>query len=208
VATHVTGDYQPAGGAVYSPDEAGNRFMLAAQMLSLELGIQVVTIDLGSWDTHENQGTNQGGTFAGLIGSLSAGLGAFMTDMGARGIDERLTVVVMTEFGRRLEENGDQGTDHGHAVPMLVLGANVVGGLHGSWPGLAPGQLFEGVDLEVTTDYRQVLSEILIKRLGNTRIDEVFPGYTGYEALGVVQGADVPPSYPEVRSGGSGRVTP
>jgi hypothetical protein len=208
VATHVTGDYQPAGGAVYGDDETGGRFQLAAQMLSLDLGIQVVTIDLGDWDTHENQGTGPGGLFAGLIGSLCSGLSAFMTDMGARGIGERLTVVVMTEFGRRLEENGDQGTDHGHAVPMFVLGANVAGGLHGSWPGLAPDQLFEGVDLEVTTDYRNVLSEILIKRLGNRRIGEVFPGYTGYDPLGVVQGADLPPIYDDVRAGGGGRVSP
>ena len=208
VATHVTGDYVPAGDAVYSEDEAGGRFMLAAQMLSLDLGIQVVTIDLGSWDTHENQGTGPSGQFSGLVGSLSSGLSAFMTDMEARGVGERLTVVVMTEFGRRLTENGDEGTDHGHAVPMLVLGANVVGGLHGAFPGLAPAQLFEGVDLEVTADYRQVLSEILIKRLSNRRIGEIFPGYTGYEALGIVQGADLPPIYTDVRGGGSGRVSP
>ncbi len=208
VATHVTGDYQPAGGAIYAGDEAGNRFRLAAQMLSLSLGIRIVTVDIGGWDTHENQGTGEGGTFAGLVGSLSSALAAFMTDMTVRGLSQRLTVVVMTEFGRRLAENGDQGTDHGHAVPMLVLGDNVVGGIHGSWPGLAFDQLFEGVDLEVTTDYRNVLSEILIKRLGNRRIGEVFPGYTGYHALGVVEGADLQPIYDEVRGGGSGRVTP
>lgn len=208
VATHVTGDYSPAGGAVYVDDEAGGRFQLAAQMLSLDLGIRIVTVDLGGWDTHENQGTGAGGAFAGLVGSTTAALAAFMTDMEARGIGDRLTVVVMTEFGRRLQENGDQGTDHGHAVPMLVLGSNVVGGLHGVFPGLAPGQLFEDVDVEVTTDYRQVLSEILIKRLGNRRIGEVFPGYTDYSALGVVQGADLPPIYADVRGGGPGRVTP
>ena len=208
VATHVTGDYVPAGGAVYAGDEAGGRFRLAAQMLSLDLGIQVVTVDLGGWDTHENQGTGPGGAFAGLVGSASAGIASFMTDMGARGIGERLTVVVMTEFGRRLDENGDQGTDHGHAVPMLMLGENVVGGLHGTFPGLDPGQLFEGVDVEVTTDYRQVLSEVLIKRLGNRKIGEVFPGYDGYQALGVVQGEDLPPVSSVVRGGGSGRVSP
>lgn len=208
VATHVNGAYSPAGGAVYGADEAGSRFQLAAQMLSLDLGIQVVTIDLGGWDTHENQGSGLGGAFSGLVGSLGAGLAAFMTDMDARSIDERLTVVVMTEFGRRLHENGDEGTDHGHAVPMLVLGPNVNGGLHGTFPGLEPGQLFEGVDLEVTTDYRQVLSEILIKRLGNRRIGEIFPDYGDYTALGVVQGADLPPIVSDVRRSGGGRVTP
>lgn len=201
VATNVTGDYTPAGGAVYGGDEAGGRFRLAAQMLSLDLGIRVVTIDLGGWDTHENQG-NTGGIFDGLAGSLCAGLAALMTDMQARGISDRLTVVVMTEFGRRLAENGDEGTDHGHAGPMLVIGDHVVGGLHGVFPGLDRDRLFEGVDLEVTTDYRQVLTEILIKRLGNDRIEDVFPGYTGYQPLGIVRG-EVDP----VRSGGS-RVTP
>jgi len=208
VATYVTGAYFPAGGAIYGADEAGGRFQLAAQMLSLGLGIQVVTVDLGGWDTHENQGTGAGGMFSGLVGALSSGLAAFMTDLEARGIGERLTVVVMTEFGRRLHENGDEGTDHGHAVPMLVLGPNVNGGLHGSFPGLAPGQLFEGVDVEVTTDYRRVLTEILIKRLGNQRIGEVFPGYTDYSALGVVHGADLPPIFSDVRGGAGGRVTP
>jgi uncharacterized protein (DUF1501 family) len=163
-------------------------------MISLDLGIQVVTIDLGGWDTHENQGNASGGTFAGLVGSASDGLAAFMTDMDARGFSDRLTIVAMTEFGRRLNENADQGTDHGHAVPMLLFGNNVVGGLHGSWPGLERDQLFEGVDLEVTTDFRQVLSEVLIERLGNDAIDHVFPGYEGYQALGVVSsGASAPP---------------
>jgi uncharacterized protein (DUF1501 family) len=207
VNTHVTDVYTPAGGAVYANDETGNRFELAAQMLSLDLGIRVVTIDIGGWDTHENQGTG-GGVFAGLVASLSDALAALMTDMDARGVGERMTVVAMTEFGRRLGENGDQGTDHGHAVPMLLLGSNVVGGLHGTWPGLEPEQLFEGVDLEVTTDYRQVLSEVVIKRLGNRRIGQVFPGYTGYQALGVVEGEDLPPILGDVRSGGSGRRTP
>jgi uncharacterized protein (DUF1501 family) len=188
VQTHVTDDYTPAGGAVYGGDEAGTRFELAAHMISLDLGIQVVTIDLGGWDTHENQGNASGGTFAGLVGSASDGLAAFMTDMDARGISDRLTLVVMTEFGRRLQENADQGTDHGHAVPMMLFGDNVVGGLHGSWPGLEQDRLFEGVDLEVTTDFRQVLSEVLIERLGNDAIEHVFPGYEGHRALGVVSG--------------------
>ncbi len=192
VQAYVTQDYVPAGGIVYPEDEAGSRFELAAQMISLDLGIHVVSIDVGGWDTHENQGTGTNGTFAGLVGSVSQGLAAFHADMDARGLADRLTMVVMTEFGRRLGENTDQGTDHGHAVPMLVLGNNVVGGLHGQWPGLAPDQLFEGLDLEVTTDFRRVLSEVLIKRLGNSNLSEVFPGFEGYSPLGVVQGYDAP----------------
>lgn len=207
VRTHVTGDYVPAGGAVYAADEAGARFELAAQMLALDLGIHVVTIDVGGWDTHESQGNADGGTFAGLVGSVSSGLAAFQADMDARGLADHLTVVVMTEFGRRMDENADQGTDHGHAVPMLLLGDNVIGGLHGQWPGLEPQQLFEGVDLEVTTDFRRVLSEVLIARLANDRIDQVFPGYQGYQPLGVVAGSGAPPvASPPLRP--SGRWTP
>ena len=205
VQTHVTDEYTPAGGASYGADDAGSRFELAAHMITLDLGIQVVTVDIGGWDTHENQGIGTAGTFAGLVSSASNGLAAFQTDMDARGLGGRITVVVMTEFGRRLEENADAGTDHGHAVPMLLLGDNVIGGLHGHWPGLAPEQLFEGVDLEVTTDFRQVLSEVLVRRLGYHKIDEVFPGYAGYQPLGVVR--DSAPAMPSTRRPG-GRLSP
>lgn len=207
VDAYVTDDYQPAGGAVYGEDEIGARFEVAAQMISLDLGIRVATIDIGGWDTHENQGAGPGGFFSNLVGSLSNGLAAFHTDLDARGHGDRLTVVVMTEFGRRVEENADQGTDHGHGVPMLLLGNNVVGGLHGEWPGLDPEQLFEGIDLEVTTDFRRILTEVLIKRLGNRRIDRVFPGYSGYSALGVVEGLDLPPADDSPRRP-RGRVAP
>ncbi len=193
VDTYVTDDYTPGGGAVYGEDEVGTRFRVAAQMITLDLGIRIATIDLGGWDTHEGQGAGSGGLFAGLVAGLGEGLAAFLTDLDAKGWGHRVTVVVMTEFGRRLEENADQGTDHGHAVPMILLGSNVVGGLYGHWPGLDPEVLFEGVDLEVTTDFRQVLTEVLIKRLRNRLISEVFPGYEGYSALGVVTGADLPP---------------
>jgi uncharacterized protein (DUF1501 family) len=120
-------------------------------------------------------------------------LAAFLTDLEAKGWADRVTIVAMTEFGRRIEENADQGTDHGYAVPMLLLGNNVIGGLYGQWPGLDPDGLFEGVDLEVTTDFRRVLTEVLIKRLHNRMISEVFPGYEGYSALGLVAGEDLPP---------------
>ncbi len=105
----------------------------------------------------------------------------------------------MSEFGRRLRENDDHGTDHGHGCFVLVLSGNALGGVKGTWPGLANDQLFDGADLAVTTDYRRVLSEILIRRLGNANLGEVFPGYTTYEPLGVVSGTDLPPIYgPEI----------
>jgi uncharacterized protein (DUF1501 family) len=204
VEAHGTGEYTPAGGAVYQEDEFGSRMQLVARMIKTDLGIRVVTVDIGGWDTHESQGEEGGGFFAGLLGSVSSGLEAFYTDMAGSGLGDRFTLVTMTEFGRRTEENGDGGTDHGHAAPMLLLGDNVVGGLHGAWPGLSPSNLFEGLDLEVTTDYRRVLSEVLIRRLGNPDLSTVFPGYQGYQPLGVVMGEDVDPGgHTRYRRGGN-----
>ena len=123
-------------------------------------------------------------------------MAAFYTDLdgaGAQNYTNRLTLVVMSEFGRRLRENADGGTDHGHGSFMLVMSGNAIGGVHGTWPGLSNAQLFDGADLEVTTDYRQVLSEILIRRMCNNRILQVFPGYAGYQPLGIVNGTDLPP---------------
>jgi uncharacterized protein (DUF1501 family) len=129
-----------------------------------------------------------------MFADLAAGLAAFYTDLdggGANNYTNRLTVVAQSEFGRELAENADQGTEHGYGNQMLVLSGNAIGGLHGSWPGLHPDQLVDGTDLAVTTDYRQVLTEILIRRMCNTQIDTIFPGYTGYQPLGVVQGTDL-----------------
>ncbi len=163
-------------------------------MIKLDLGLNVATLDLGGWDTH----TGQDYHFSQLVGEISAGLLALYSDLdgaGSENYTQCLTVAVMSEFGRRFDENADSGTDHGHGNVMMVMGGNVNGGLHGNWPGLAPGQLFEGVDLEVTTDYRQVLSEILIRRLGNNKLGTVFPGYANYQPLGVVSGPDLEPDY-------------
>lgn len=191
---YVGGDYQPANGVVYPSSSFGEHLQVIAQMIKLELGLAVATLDLGGWDTHAGQAY----WMPELLDELSRGLAALYADLdgaGAANHTQRLTVVVQSEFGRRLVENADQGTDHGHGNLMMVLGGNAVGGLHGPWPGLAPGQLFEGLDLAVTTDYRQVLSEVLIRRLGNNKLGLVFPGYTGYAPLGVVAGPDLEPDY-------------
>lgn len=206
VDAYVSPDYTPAGALPYPDNEIGRRFKLVAQMLAADIGTRVATLDIGDWDTHENQGAGPTGAFGDLVGALSDSLGAFQTDMEALGLAERMTIVTMTEFGRRLDENADAGTDHGHAAPMLLLGSNVNGGLHGEWPGLAPSQLFEGLDVEVTTDYRQVLSEVLIRRLGNPELATVFPGYTGYRPLGVVQGEDLQPTADSRSRGPGGRA--
>lgn len=199
--------YTPANGAVYPTTGFGDQLKLLAQMIKLQLGLQVATIDLGGWDTHENQASGSTGYFADLVGQMSQGLSALYTDLDGAGSDnytQRLTVVVMSEFGRRLRENSDRGTDHGHGSAMLVMGGNVNGGLFGTWPGLSNEQLYDAADLAVTTDYRQVLSEILIRRLGNPNLCTVFPGYTGYTPLGVVQGVDLEP----VCGGGSSVYLP
>ncbi len=114
------------------------------------------------------------------------------------------TLVLQSEFGRRLRENANRGTDHGHGNTMLVMGGSVNGGLYGQWPGLGPDQLFDNADLQVTTDFRRVLSEILIRRLGNPRLGQVFPGYSNYTPMGVVQGVDLLPDYSTTPGQGGG----
>ena len=189
---------KPANGAVYPDSDFGHHMSLLAQMIKLDIGLRVAAVDLGGWDTHQNEAYGGGqGYFADLLGDLAKGMAALYTDLDGSASDapaKRLTVVVQSEFGRRVRENADRGTDHGHGNPMLVLGGQVAGGLHGTWPGLAPDQLYDGSDVAVTTDYRRVLSEILIRRLGNPHLSTVFPGYAGYAPLGVVAGGDLTPS--------------
>ncbi len=197
--------YAPANGAQYPDGSFSRNMQTVAQMIKLDLGLRVATVDLGGWDTHENQGsgdsTSTNAPFPARIDELARTLFAFYTDLsgaGSANYMRRVTVVVMSEFGRRLKENGNRGTDHGHGNVMLVLGGGVNGGLYGNWPGLdkAQRQLFQDEDLAITTDYRQVLSEILIRRMGNPNIATIFPGYSGYVPLGVVQGEDLQPVVP------------
>ncbi len=185
--------YVPSNGAVYPDGSFGDQLKSIAQMIKLQLGLQIVTIDLGGWDTHNSQGIGSSGYFANLLQQLADGLTAFYTDLDTQ--SNRLTVTVMSEFGRRLRQNADYGTDHGHGGVMLLLGGEVNGGLYGQWPGLRNDQLYDGADIAVTTDYRQVLSEILIRRFGNPNLGTIFPGYQDYSPLGVVQGTDIPPIY-------------
>ena len=194
IELYVTDDYTPANGAAYPSTGFGDHLRVIAQMVKLDLGLSVATLDLGGWDTHAGQSYY----LPVLLDELSRGLSAFFTDLDGGGSNDhtqRLTVVVQSEFGRRFVENADDGTDHGHGNVMMVLSGNANGGLHGSWPGLGPGELFEGVDLEVTTDYRRILSEVLIRRLGNNKLGLVFPGYSDYSPLGVVAGEDLEPDY-------------
>lgn len=188
--------YTPANGAVYPSGSFGSHLQTISRMIKLDLGLRVATIDLGGWDTHNGQGEDGGGYFYTRVEELARGLAAFYTDLdgvGGQNYTQRLTVVVQSEFGRRLRENNDRGSDHGHGNMMMVLSGNSIGGIHGTWPGLDNGALYQGADLEVTTDYRRVLSEILIRRMCNPNLGVIFPGYEGYAPLGVVNGTDLDP---------------
>lgn len=193
------GNYTPENGAVYPGNSFGQNLKTIAQMIKLQLGMRVATIDLGGWDTHEYQGDNGAGYFFNQFGTLANGLTALMTDLSnSNGVNhtQRLTVLVMSEFGRTFKQNASRGTDHGHGNAMFVLGGQVNGGtVYGNWPGLHTDQLYDRRDLAITTDYRTVLSEILIRRLQNPNLGYIFPGYTNYQPMGIVQGADLPPNY-------------
>lgn len=159
----------------YPNSEFGLALKQTAMLIKAEVGLEVSAIDLGGWDTHFTQGSTAG-LMPNLMKDLAEGLAAFHADM----FDHmnKLTTVTMSEFGRRAYENGSLGTDHGHGSMMMVLGGNVDGGqVHGEWPGLAEGQLIGPGDLAVTTDYRDVLSEILVKRLNNPALEDIFPEY-------------------------------
>ena len=167
--------YEPQHGAVYPEDEFGMGLRQIAQLIRADVGLEVACVDAGGWDTHESMGEYDDGLMAGLLLNLGAALGAFYTDM--QDDMGRITVVVMSEFGRRVQENGSLGLDHGHGHCMFLIGEGVRGGqVYGDWPGLAEEQLDRG-DLAITSDFRDVLGEIVQKRLGNSALDDVFPGY-------------------------------
>ncbi len=167
--------YTPARSANYPDSEFGLALKQTAMLIKAEVGLEVSAIDVGGWDTHFAQGSTSG-LMPNLMKDLAEGLAAFHADLYDH--INRLTTVTMSEFGRRASENGSLGTDHGHGSMMMVLGGHVQGGnVHGEWPGMREGQLIGPGDLAVTTDYRDVLSEILVKRLNNPATHEIFPEY-------------------------------
>ena len=176
--------YIPSRNAKYPDSEFGLALKQTAMLIKADVGLEVSAIDVGGWDTHFAQGASTG-QMANLMKDLAEGLAAFHADM--HDYMSQLTTVTMSEFGRRASENGSLGTDHGHGSMMMVLGGNVDGGkVHGVWPGLGEGQLMGPGDLAVTTDYRDILSEILVKRLSNPAMDEIFPDYQ-IKLPGVIQ---------------------
>jgi len=167
--------YAPENGAQYPTSRLGQNLQQIGQLLKANIGVEVLFVDCGGWDNHVNEGGVQG-QLSNLLKDLGQGLGAFHQDMGDRMRD--VVVVTMSEFGRTAKENGNRGTDHGHANCMFVMGGDVKGGrVYGNWPGLADHQLNEGRDLALTTDFRSVLGEVLVKHVGVTDVKAVFPGF-------------------------------
>ncbi len=160
--------------AKYPESDIGRAFHEVSTLIRAEVGLEVACLDKGGWDTHVGQGSTVG-VLPTLLDDLGRSIAAFVADMGPD--MHRINVVVMSEFGRRLNENSGLGTDHGHGSVMFVIGGGVSGGkVHGKWPGLEPHQLTGPGDLQATTDYRNVLGELMTKRMGNAGVTSVFPG--------------------------------
>jgi uncharacterized protein (DUF1501 family) len=176
--------YQPENGAEYPRSQFGNRLRQIAQLIKSDVGLEVAFADIGGWDTHVNQGGVQG-QLAGRLDDFAQSIAALALDLGDR--MEHTVIMTMSEFGRMAKQNGNGGTDHGHAGSMFVIGGGVKGGkVLGKWPGLAPEQLFEGRDLALTTDFRSVFAEVAAGHLGATRLDALFPGYRAAPKLGLL----------------------
>jgi uncharacterized protein (DUF1501 family) len=167
--------YQPANGAEYPRSAYGQALRQIAQLVKADVGLEVAFTESSQWDHHANEG-GANGQLATRLGDFAQGIAALVTDLGSRMQD--VVVLTMSEFGRAIAENGNRGTDHGHANAMFVVGGPVKGGqVYGRWPGLAPSQRHEGRDLAVTTDFRDVFAEIAVRHLGVRDIRAVFPGY-------------------------------
>jgi uncharacterized protein (DUF1501 family) len=165
----------PANGAVYPRGRFGESLRQIAQLIRADVGLEVAFADVSGWDTHAGQG-NERGQLALRLKEFAAGLAALDRDLGPRMSD--VVVLTMSEFGRTVRENGNRGTDHGHATAMLALGGSVKGGrVYGRWPGLRREQLFEGRDLAVTTDFRSLFTEVAVRHLAAPP-EPLFPGFT------------------------------
>lgn len=178
--------YTPANGAAYPDSNLGSALRDVAQLIKAGVGLQVAAVDYGDWDMHAGQGDVAGGWLVDHLTEFSSALAAFATDLGNAMND--VTLITLTEFGRRIEENGSGGTDHGFGQAVFLMGDGVNGGqVHGDWPGIAPQDLIDG-DLDATTDYRNLLASVLERRCGATAGDvaNIFPGISN-ERPDVVQ---------------------
>jgi uncharacterized protein (DUF1501 family) len=179
--------YTPSSGAAYTRTRFGTSMEQIARMIKADAGLEVAFADVGGWDTHVNEvGAKASvGQLPNLLADFGRNLAAFYRDLGDRMAD--VVVVTMSEFGRTAKENGNRGTDHGHANVMFVMGGAVRGGkVYGEWPGLEQEQLYEGRDLNLTTDFRDVLGELVTAHLGNRDLKHVFPGYMNPRFRGII----------------------
>jgi len=167
--------YRPEHGADYPRSPFGQALKQIAQLSKADVGLEVAFADLGGWDTHVNQGSAQG-QLATRLDDFARSLAALVTDLGDQMSDT--VILTMSEFGRAVSENGNRGTDHGHGNAMMAIGGGIRGGrVYGKWPGLAAGQRYDGRDLAVTTDFRDVFGEIVVRHLGLANAQPIFPGY-------------------------------
>ena len=167
--------YRPAEGVDYPRGRFGQSLRQVAQLIKADIGLEVAFLDINGWDHHVNEGSITG-QLSNRLREFSQGLAALYRDLGDR--MEDVLILTMSEFGRTVRENGNAGTDHGHANVMFALGGPVKGGrIYGQWPGLASEQLYEGRDLALTTDFRDVFSEVLVRHLGCSNTDPIFPDF-------------------------------
>ena len=176
--------YAPAAGVQYPNSPFGQALLQIAQLVKSNIGLEVAFADIGGWDTHANQGSSRG-QLANQLKNFGDGLAALYRDLGDR--MRNVVIITMTEFGRAIRQNGSGGTDHGHASCLFVAGGPINGGkVYGQWPGLAPEQLYECRDLALTTDFRNVFSEILQKHMGTRNVAKVFPKFEAAPSLNIL----------------------
>jgi len=177
----------PPSTATYAAGRFGNGLKQIARLIKADVGLEVAFAEATNWDHHVAEGGTQG-QIAQRLDDFSRGLAALATDLGER-LSETV-ILTMSEFGRAVAENGNRGTDHGHGNAMLVIGGPVKGRkVYGKWPGLGSSQRFEGRDLAVTTDFREVFCEVATRHLSLTpdALARVFPGYTAQSPLGLIR---------------------
>jgi uncharacterized protein (DUF1501 family) len=168
--------YRPEHGASYPRSPFGDAMRQIAQLVKADVGLEIAFAESQQWDHHVNEG-GATGILANRLDDLARGIAAFTTDLDEA--MEHVVVLTMSEFGRAVGENGNRGTDHGHGNAMLAIGGPVRGGkVYGKWPGIEPAQRFEGRDLAVTTDFRDVFGEVVVRHLGLGNTRTIFPGYS------------------------------
>ncbi len=178
-----TANYLPSNSASYPATRYGRQLRQVAQLIKTNIGLEVATLDIGSWDTHSGQGGgNSDGRQYKLHDELSKGINALYQDLGEQMND--VVIMTCTEFGRTAKQNASGGTDHGNAATWFVVGKSVRGGIYGEWPGLSADQLYRGRFLDFTVDYRDIMGDILWRHLGNNNLDKMLLGHQ-YTPLGL-----------------------